>query len=161
MHAHEKLLREECGYTGAQPYWDEEKEAGEFSKSKIFDPKYGFGGDGTGPGGCIETGRFASYIVSSSSFPLGSIRFLTGASQQLHTGPSYENTKHCLTRQISDSASSYASKELVKNCIAFPDFKTAWPCIALNPHYAGHTGVGGEMADAISRLVTVHAIFSI
>jgi hypothetical protein len=94
MHAHEKLLREECGYMGAQPYWDEAKEAGKFSKSKIFDPVYGFGGDGTGKGadgsgsgGCIETGRFASYTVGS--FPrwkhsLSNRRLLNSSIPALH-----------------------------------------------------------------------------
>ncbi|KAF8243417.1 Di-copper centre-containing protein [Wilcoxina mikolae CBS 423.85] len=137
MHAHEKLLREECGYKGAQPYWDEAIEAGKFSKSKIFDPVYGFGGDGTGKGadgsgsgGCIETGRFASYT--------------------LHTGPSFNNVEHCITRNISDVDSASGVKENVKACLDLPDFASAWPCLETKPHFAGHSGVGGEMANSIS-----------
>ena len=68
MHAHERLLREKCGYTGAQPYWDEERDAGAFAASDLFDPVLGFGGNGVGAGGaggdgCIATGRFANYTV--------------------------------------------------------------------------------------------------
>ena len=64
MHAHERLLREECGYTGAQPYWDEEEDAGRFSQSRVFDDQFGFGGDGRRGDRCVEDGPFANYTVA-------------------------------------------------------------------------------------------------
>jgi tyrosinase len=130
MHAHERLLREECGYTGAQPYWDEEADAGHFTASELFDPTLGFGGDGTGAEGCIQTGPFANYT--------------------LHTGPGFDNTDHCIERYISDTNSEDSATQFVEECLALPTFAEAWPCIQNRPHLGGHNGVGGEMANAIS-----------
>ncbi|WYZ37128.1 hypothetical protein EsH8_II_000634 [Colletotrichum jinshuiense] len=47
VHLYEKALREECGYTGYQPYWDWPKYASAPEKSPIFngDP-YSLGGNG-------------------------------------------------------------------------------------------------------------------
>ncbi|KAI5820541.1 hypothetical protein BZA77DRAFT_257581 [Pyronema omphalodes] len=130
MHAHERALREECGYTGAQPYWDEESEAGHFSTSEIFDEVYGFGGDGTGANGCIETGPFKDYMLS--------------------TGLGYLNYDHCIIRTINDRESRLADKKYVDACLALPTFAEAWPCMERNPHNGGHRAVGGEMTNPIS-----------
>jgi tyrosinase len=47
---YESVLRNECNYTGAQPYWDytldTPEKGGHFTSSPIFDPVYGFGGGG-------------------------------------------------------------------------------------------------------------------
>ncbi|KAH8429314.1 tyrosinase family protein [Aspergillus melleus] len=79
--AYEKALREECGYKGAQPYWNWSLDASPSRTStaiyetEIFDEEYGFGGNGdylsappsknpfnvtgrTG-GGCVHGGAFA------------------------------------------------------------------------------------------------------
>jgi hypothetical protein len=66
MSAHERLLRQECGYTGTQPYWDEERDAGKFSSSEVFDPELGFG---EGSGGCIKDGPFKDYVVGNIESP--------------------------------------------------------------------------------------------
>ncbi|CCX05366.1 Similar to Tyrosinase; acc. no. P07524 [Pyronema omphalodes CBS 100304] len=124
--AHERLLRQECGYTGTQPYWDEERDAGKFSSSEVFDEEIGFGG---GSGGCIKDGPFKDY---------------------LHNGPGYDNTEHCIARQISDEISQQSSTEDVNKCLRLDTFEQAWPCIELRPHYGGHGGVGGDMSDGIS-----------
>ncbi|KAI9158960.1 Tyrosinase ustQ [Paramyrothecium foliicola] len=66
---HEDILRNECGYTGAQPYWDWsiEGDAGNFPNSPMFDPVTGFGGNGqethtniTGFRHCLLDGPFAN-----------------------------------------------------------------------------------------------------
>lgn len=78
---YEKALRTECNYTGAQPYWDWTLDVGSTSAyyaSPVFDPKYGFGGNGpyvagndsnpfavpgrTG-GGCVGDGPFQNMTV--------------------------------------------------------------------------------------------------
>ncbi|KAI5777134.1 hypothetical protein EDC01DRAFT_714096 [Geopyxis carbonaria] len=130
MHAHELLLRTECGYKGAQPYWDETSDAGKFTSSEIFDAALGFGGDGTGTGNCIATGPFANYT--------------------LHTGPGYENTAHCIQRELSDRSSLASGQSYIDTCMAMGSFAQAWPCIELMPHSGGHGGVGGEMVNPIS-----------
>jgi tyrosinase len=128
MHAHERLLREECGYKGAQPYWDETLDAGKFSESIVFSAEEGFGGDG-GPRpplqltpGCIVTGPFANYT--------------------LHIGPGYENTDHCISRAIYDDVSKWSSQEVIDKCLAMETFEEAWPCMEHNegPHGGGHRG---------------------
>jgi tyrosinase len=79
----ETTLRNECNYTGAQPYWDYGHDADmikssgrDFWSSEIFDPEIGFGGDGEMMkdndypgrppnmplgigGGCVMTGPFS------------------------------------------------------------------------------------------------------
>ena len=132
MHAHETLLRNECGYTGAQPYWDEVHDAGKFTTSDIFDATYGFGGDGVGTGAnkCIKTGPFANYT--------------------LHVGPGTANTDHCITRSISNQFSANSGKVNIDECLSKPSYATAWPCMEAKPHAGGHGGVGGEMVNPTS-----------
>lgn len=124
--AHEQALQKECGYTGTQPYWEEQLDAGAFSKSILLDPVLGFGGDGTGPGGCIQDGPFANYTN-----PIG---------------PGYEINGHCINRQISDSLTMTAAPSAVEGCTNMPTFLTFWPCIEnRGPHSAGHSGVGAQV----------------
>jgi hypothetical protein len=42
----EDALRTDCGYQGTQPYWDWNLDTADWSKSPIFDPVRGFGGNG-------------------------------------------------------------------------------------------------------------------
>ena len=86
---YEQALRDECGWTGGQPYWDWTLDAADVTKSPVFDGSptsmgsngkfiphgtlhfEGFGGlsvdllPGTG-GGCLTGGPFADLIVSRS-----------------------------------------------------------------------------------------------
>jgi tyrosinase len=66
VHGYDKVLREECGYTGYQPYWNWSTDQDDLRKSPIFD---GFdtsmGSDGSSVahngsvgGGCIMDGPF-------------------------------------------------------------------------------------------------------
>ncbi|KAK1752742.1 hypothetical protein QBC47DRAFT_349568 [Echria macrotheca] len=128
--AHEQALQNECGYTGAQPFWDETLDVGKFSKSIVLDPVLGFGGDGTGPGGCIQTGPFANYVN-----PIG---------------PGYPINDHCIDRQIADGASVLAAQALLDSCHNTTSFLAFWPCIEGGPHGAGHAGIGAEMLNPIS-----------
>jgi tyrosinase len=107
---YEKLLREECGYRGAQPYWDWTLDStpAKFLGSPVFDPVYGFGGNGplTTPynasanevpgrtgGGCVADGPFTNMTV--------------------HLGPftSLSRNDQCLKR---DFAPEYAVKYLAR-----------------------------------------------
>lgn len=107
-------------------YWKEERDAGKFSSSVVFDPTYGFGGSGSGPNSCITNGPFANYTNSA--------------------GPGYQVTSHCIDRRISEAMSALSSQSQVDACLKLADFSTAWPCIEGNPHSGGHAGVGGQVS---------------
>lgn len=131
MWAHETLLREACGYTGAQPWWEEQRDAGKFALSPIFSPNTGFGSaTGTGESSCVVDGPFAGMMLS--------------------VGPGYSNELHCLSRKVNETASLMSEKVHVDACLKLPTFETAWPCIENLPHRGGHNGVMGEMSNAVS-----------
>ncbi|KAK3314267.1 hypothetical protein B0H66DRAFT_577922 [Apodospora peruviana] len=130
MHAHEQLIRNECGYTGAQPYWDEVRDAGNFSQSDVLDPVTGFGGNGVRPNGCIADGPFANYTNG--------------------LGPGYFLGDNCINRFVNDTTSLFASRRYIDECYEKKKFVEFWPCAEMNPHNGGHGGVGGKMLDPIS-----------
>jgi len=130
LFAHETLLRDDCGYKGHQPYWHEPKDAGNFLYSDLLDPETGFGGNGSGSKDCITNGPFKNYVNS--------------------LGPFFNNTKHCINRNVNETESSLSAQKFVDECMSRPDFASAWPCIEANPHRGGHAGVGGLMLDPVS-----------
>jgi tyrosinase len=117
--AHETALRTRCNYTGAQPYWAEERDAGAFGTSEILAE---FGGDGVGEEGCIAAGPFANYTSS--------------------IGPGYANTPHCIQRQVNETFSALSAERFVDACMRETTWEGAWPCIENEPHAGGHGGVG-------------------
>ncbi|OAG01602.1 Di-copper centre-containing protein [Paraphaeosphaeria sporulosa] len=130
MHAHEHILRTDCNYTGAQPYWDEPLDAGNFSSSVVLDPVAGFGGNGTGPKNCITDGPFMDYVNA--------------------IGPFQQVSDHCIDRKIDECASAQAAAKNVDQCMASGNYSTFWPCLENAPHGAGHGGVGGQMTNLYS-----------
>ncbi|KAK0627925.1 hypothetical protein B0T14DRAFT_422288 [Immersiella caudata] len=130
--AHEEALRNDCGFTGAQPYWAEELDVGAFSKSILLDPVRGFGGDGFGPDRCIRDGSFVNYTNT--------------------LGPGFEINDHCINRQVNDSLTMSAAATVIEGCMNMPTFLTLWSCLESRggPHSAGHSGVGAQMGNPIS-----------
>jgi len=119
-------------------YWDEPRDAGNFSHSVVLDPVTGFGGNGTGPPGpgtgvmgCIQDGPFANYVNN--------------------LGPGYrKGTAHCIYRFVNDTISLMSSQAHVDECMAKPTYLKFWPCLEAAPHVGGHAGVGGKMTDPIA-----------
>lgn len=144
MHAHETLLRKECGYHGTQPYWDESPEAGQFKSSSILSPTTGFGGDGSPAAGTV------AWTLGTIHHSAGCITDGPFKDYRLHIGPGMDNHEHCISRNISNAASYGASSDNVSYCMNMETFATAWPCIERNPHHGGHRGVGGEMWNPYS-----------
>ncbi|PVH93785.1 Di-copper centre-containing protein [Periconia macrospinosa] len=130
IQAHETALRTECHYAGAQPYWDEARDAGNFSKSILLDPETGFGGDGVGPNKCIADGPFKDYVNS--------------------IGPGENITDHCIDRQINDCMSEGAAQQNVDACMKMKTFESAWNCMEAMPHSSGHSGINGQMMNVFS-----------
>jgi len=119
LSAHETALRKECGYKGAQPYWAEEPDAGDFLGSTTYRD---FGGDGD-EGGCVNKGPFANVTN--------------------HLGPGYGYTNHCINRARDESFSTLSSQVYVDECLAKKTWLAHWNCTENNPHLGGHGGVGG------------------
>ncbi|KAI1861852.1 hypothetical protein JX265_009355 [Neoarthrinium moseri] len=126
MTAHETLIRNECGYTGRMPYWDELAEVSNMAGSELFEDQY-FGGNGVGSSRCIADGQFANLTL----------RFL--ANNRV--------SDHCVTRRFSQQAFQAAAQANINRCNAIKTYANAWTCWSLTPHSAGHAGVGGVMND--------------
>ncbi|KAH8670203.1 hypothetical protein BGZ60DRAFT_527687 [Tricladium varicosporioides] len=127
MHTHLTMLKEECNYTGVQPYWEELLDVSNLTASPIFDTVYGFGGDGNGTDNCITDGPFANMT--------------------LHLGPVYEVTDHCLSRSLNENAILWANQTYLDTVMAATDYSEAWPLFSSWPHTAGHAAIGEVMLD--------------
>ncbi|KAL2863121.1 tyrosinase family protein [Aspergillus lucknowensis] len=150
---YEKALREECGYTGAQPYWNWSKDASTDSESaaifetEIFDSCHGFGGNGayveiTDPaenpfnltgrtgGGCVQDGPF-----TSDKFMLN------------------HPERGCLKRDfIPWIMNTFAQQSLVDHVQSQPDYTSFARALENIPaftepniHGSGHFGAGGVL----------------
>lgn len=136
MKAHETLLRNECNYTGYQPYWDEMRDADSsynVSDSVVFDPTTGFGGEG---GDCVTDGPFANTTLR-----------LAESWGVINT------TEYCLARSFGNEGFQGANSTHVATCMAAQNFTAADSCFRSSPHTAGHAGVGGTMLDAVCVLL--------
>jgi len=154
---YESMLRSECGYKGAQPYWDWtlDTPSSSFANSPVFDAHTGFGGNGpfvpsnpnsffppvpgrTG-GGCVTTGPFA------------------GISDMVHLGPADSVTYNpqCLKRDFSPYfAGRYLGMNQTQVTLCQPDFGLFARTMEGGPDYelsgvhgGGHYGVGGSLGQ--------------
>ena len=131
------------------------------SKSPIWDPVTGFGGDGV-PG---------TYLVPSDPDPSNSSKihpeaYLGGgcvkdgpfANLTIHTGPGLLWTEHCLTRSINDNENATLNSKALAQSFSYPTYAefSYWldgpfPFSSqVGPHVAGHGTVGGDMANFFS-----------
>lgn len=157
---YEKALREECGYKGAQPYWNwtlDTKPGMDILDSPVFDPVTGFGGNGqsgvplpppspmrkdipggTG-GGCVQNGPFVNLTLNIG--PGGSLTY----------------NPHCLTRSISPVMAlllTYENVSKVAEATTFEEFDIIAEGTVHSPnethpitvHTAGHWTIGGDQA---------------
>ncbi|KAI1064257.1 hypothetical protein LB506_008053, partial [Fusarium annulatum] len=92
IYVYEQLLRDECGYKGPTPLWDESRDAGNFMDSPLLDPDTGFGANGTGP----------------------------FANATLHIGPGQILSDHCLSRKVSEFNSTLGNKPMFRSAIVKP-----------------------------------------
>ncbi|KAJ3126939.1 hypothetical protein HK098_006979 [Nowakowskiella sp. JEL0407] len=151
---YEQYLRGECGYTGAQPYWDWTLDAdiSKFALSSLFgDTAFGGNGDfvplpnGTAPipgrtgGGCVKNGAFKDIIVT-----MGPDNDVSGKPR-------------CLTRDFSPYLAQFLNKTEVKRCMDQTEFGmfdyilqgirfyTTFNWNEAGLHNNGHFAVGGRM----------------
>ncbi|KAF3020233.1 hypothetical protein E8E14_011968 [Neopestalotiopsis sp. 37M] len=125
MRVHEIYLQTECGYTGAQPYWDEQADTdlASLADSAVFDPITGFGSGNLDANGCVADGPFVNLTM--------------------HLNQTSNNANFCLTRDFDQASFLMANRSNVDECMAIGNYTNAWNCWGTNPHLAGHMGVGG------------------
>lgn len=134
MTLHEKLLHTYCNYTGGMPYWDEQVDAENITRSAVWDSVYGIGGDGSSSD---------SNIVTDGPF----------ANMELHVGAWAFNTvipktaTYHLNRSINTNTFQAASQANVNECYALDTYDEAWQCYGQSPHSAGHAGTGGTVSS--------------
>ncbi|SPJ83611.1 uncharacterized protein FTOL_10127 [Fusarium torulosum] len=147
----ESVLREECNYTAAQPYWDWTLDSpasnGSLFKSPVLQA---FGGDGSLTDNCVEDGPF------------------TGDTY-LNIGPSesYAKNPRCLKRAITEdlfntssswddiypptmSRKSYVQLQAFIDGLDFIPEEDQAGTGVINPHSMGHMVMGGDLMDIYS-----------
>ncbi|KAK4222129.1 tyrosinase [Podospora fimiseda] len=150
---YEQMLRNECSYSGAQPYWDWTLDAADLTSSPVFDPVTGFGGNGpfvaTVPGPFEVPGRTGGGCVVDGPW--------AGINDVVHLGPgdSYTYNPQCLKRDLSPYfAGRYLGMNQTLLTLAEEDFGwfntrvEGFPSFeASGVHGGGHYGVGGTLGQ--------------
>lgn len=99
-------------------WWDETKDAGNYTNSPILDPVTGFGGNGTDDY-CVTDGPFANSTLT--------------------VGPetSYTPEGFCLKRNVNETYSAGAAESIIDVCNNLTTYSDAgiW-CIGASPHTA-------------------------
>ncbi|MCJ1352127.1 MAG: hypothetical protein MMC33_002111 [Icmadophila ericetorum] len=175
VYLYEKALREECGYTGYQPYWDWPEYAYNQQDSPLFDnSSTSIGGDGAyiphgtvnftapglpGPfsfprppgtgGGCIQSGPFKNMTIT-----LGPLSAPTIAGNK-NPGPNgLGYNPRCLVRDfLTSQSTTQLTYEDVTDLITQSDsIHTFEPKSegAVSVHAGGHGYVGDDMGDLFS-----------
>ena len=165
--AYENALRHECGYKGAQPYWNWTLDSGpgkDVRDSPLFDPVTGLGGNGqpgvplppprdtrvdmpggTG-GGCVLDGPFVKLTCN------------------VGPGDSLTYSPRCLSRSFNPTMAiymNYSNIEPLADATTFKQFDFIAEATPSSPdeplsgafktsHAAAHLFIGGEETDAYS-----------
>ncbi|EQB56150.1 monooxygenase [Colletotrichum gloeosporioides Cg-14] len=156
---HEDLLRNECNYTGVQPYWDWtiDADARAVPSSPLFDAETGFGGNGQFTGSdvpgfqrCVVDGPFANTNLTLSM----------GWPDVGEPG----NRLHCLTREfnsgdgadengvtiIGDMQAGAFDSNVMNTIYAFEGFGDMVTMLEGLPHAQVHSIIYGDMGPATS-----------
>ncbi|CAI0650886.1 unnamed protein product [Colletotrichum noveboracense] len=156
---HEDLLRNECNYTGVQPYWDWtiDADARAVPTSPLFDAETGFGGNGQFTGSdvpgfqrCVVDGPFANTNLTLSM----------GWPDVGEPG----NRLHCLTREfnsgdgadengvtiIGDMQAGAFDSRVMNTIYAFEGFGDMVTMLEGLPHAQVHSIIYGDMGPATS-----------
>ncbi|KZL66551.1 amino acid transporter [Colletotrichum tofieldiae] len=132
MTVHENLLRQECGYSGPIPYWNEQEDqaTGPLIAASIWgnDPTTSFGTGFTYNNGCVADGPFTN------------LRY--DVNIQLERG-----TEKCLTYDLKQAQFELVSQDIVNACNALEGYNDFNNCLGGSPHTSGHYAIGGTMDD--------------
>ncbi|KAF2197864.1 Di-copper centre-containing protein [Delitschia confertaspora ATCC 74209] len=170
---YEQMLRNECGYTGSQPYWDWAKTAATgLEKSPIFDgsntsmsgnglpiknqPDIVLGGNGLPPiflpagtgGGNVTTGPFKNMIVN-----LGPVALSAPGGETISNGDGLAYNPRVLKRDLTDAINRRYSNatsivNLLLNSKDIETFQMAMQGVPgsgdIGVHGGGHYSLGGD-----------------
>lgn len=134
----EKLLQDECGYKGAVPYWDEQRDLELFKtidQASVWgDDDYSFGTNGVSDGGngtlkCVVDGPFANTTLRIT---------------QIWGVNSYD--EYCMSRDFNQTAWVAVNQSNVDACFAKTDYNSANFCYVDLPHSGGHLATGGTVS---------------
>jgi len=155
----ENVLQAECGYNGVTPWWDSSLDSpergGRFNSSPVFDPVYGFGGDGFWYPGSVRSRNRRMRCLTNGPWKDTKIRLVP---EDMQDGT---EVIRCIERDF-DSAfgdSSGSPSKTLNGILAqdkYEDFSELdLPAGGFQedrggPHAIGHLAVGGEMADVFS-----------
>jgi len=161
LKTYETALRKECGYTGAQPYWDWSIDADPpnlFSKSPIWDSVTGFGGDGVPGTYTVPPDPANTSKILPESYYHGCVRDGPFTDYTIKLGPGLLVTNHCLTRGVNDTyAGSYLTSSVIAHTLSLPNFEQFRVDLEglpvppnIGPHGGGHAAIGGDMSNYFS-----------
>ncbi|KAI0816745.1 hypothetical protein GGR55DRAFT_252087 [Xylaria sp. FL0064] len=176
--AYETALRDECGYTGSQPYWNWLDHVEDPSKNSLFDgSSTSFSGDGSyvahngsvngngnvfipsgKGGGCVTSGPFVDYVIN-----LGPVYPIQDGMEPSPAGPLGYNP-HCLSRDLSAfTATNWLTIENILNVtvgaaaqsvLSFQnELQGRFTDGFLGLHTAGHGVMGGVSGDLFASPV--------
>ncbi|KAF8155707.1 tyrosinase [Crassisporium funariophilum] len=160
LQIYETALRDECGYTGANPYWDWTQDAEEgksLINAPVFDPITGFGGNGV-PGTYTlpPDPVHASKLYNPEAF-VGCVADGPFATYTLRLGPGKMVTDHCLVRGIDDKYKEFITSSAVANTTkseTYELFRIELEGATVTPthkmHDGGHLAIGGDMSNFYS-----------
>lgn len=138
LRLHESLLQSECGYTGALPYWDEQRDFhkfGDLSLASVWgsdELSFGTNGVNTTAGtNCVADGPFANTTLRMD---------------QVWGVDLYD--EYCLQREWNQTAWETSNQTNVDACFAKEDFNEANFCYVDAPHSCGHLATGGTVSCA-------------
>lgn len=132
MRVHEVLLQQECNYTGAQPYWDEQRDAdaGSLEDASVFgSDDLSFGSNGREGDRCVIDGPFANSTLRLDQ-AWGVINY----------------DEYCLGRNFTESYWAWANSTYADTCFAATTYDDAWSCYSVKPHSSAHLAVSGTVS---------------
>jgi tyrosinase len=121
----EDILRRECGFKSALPFFNEARYAGKFQSSDLFSPDWF--GSLLSHGNCVTDGQFANMANN--------------------IGPGTHNTRHCLSRNGDESKTANTRQSITDACNARTTYADMASCTEGGTHAWGHNGIGAVMQD--------------
>jgi tyrosinase len=121
----EDVLRRECGFRRAIPFFNEAPYAGRFQDSSIFSAQWF--GSLLARGNCVTDGQFANLANN--------------------IGPGTSNRRHCLSRNGDESKTANTKQSITDACNSRTTFADMAACTEGGAHAWGHNGIGAVMQD--------------